>query len=348
MMSIILFIFSFMHFRSSFTWTDLAAGFLLVVGLLYYRYGSQNGYASLLNNLPYYLIGFCIAIIFKYSLVPRGSFLIYTTLALIPFLYIFIVLKKNLEGQGYLYALNRNFIPQFLVIATSLQVMNESLQNKKHIIMFPSALTVICSYFSYSRAGLLVSLLLFFIILTANIRNWIFESKIRIEWIKAHKMSMLILLGIVVLSVCCGIWFFIQGTRLASLGFKDPARASIAREFFNQQTCKNFVIGFRPHLQYASKLHNSFLTMLSYYGIFSFGLYFLIGISLLHYMKHSFTLFGVLGIWCIYSLVESISPLDVGDFLLIPLIMIALYQKGWELFPDKKKPMELVRSVLKK
>jgi len=68
---------------------------------------------------------------------------------------------------------------------------------------------------------------------------------------------------------------------------------------------------------------------------------------LLHYMKHSFTLFGVLGIWCIYSLVESISPLDVGDFLLIPLIMIALYQKGWELFPDKKKPMELVRSVLK-
>jgi len=88
--------------------------------------------------------------------------------------------------------------------------------------------------------------------------------------------------------------------------------------------------------------------MLTYYGIFAFVIYYFIVVALIHYWKHSFTLFGLLGIWCIYSLVESLGPIFIGDFLLIPLLMLAFYQKGKELMPNKEKPIQLVRNMFVK
>ena len=43
-------------------------------------------------------------------------------------------------------------------------------------------------------------------------------------------------------------------------------------------------------------------------------------------------LFGLLAIFSIYSMVESISPYDIGDFLLMPLFLIAFHlrdSKTW-------------------
>lgn len=345
--SLLLFSVSLLQVREEFSWLDFVVGIMLAIGILYYRFISQVGYSSILFNLPFFVTGFSIAILFKYSYFPRWPFVTYATLAIAPFLYAFFILKIRLEGQSFFFSMNRNTIPLLLITITALQVMNDAL-NDRYIMVYPSALIVVCSYFSMSRAGLLLSLCLFCIVLLANGKDWLYKSEHRIFWVKEHKVigfTLLIVVGIIVL---VGIWIFLKDTRLVLLGIKDSARVSLALEFFDQLTLKNFLIGFRPSLTMNTRLHNSFLTMLSYYGIFTFGLYFLIAISLLHYMKHSFVLFGVFGVWCLHSLVESISPLDVGDFLFIPLIMIALYQKGWELFPDKKKPIELVRSVLKK
>jgi len=86
-----------------------------------------------------------------------------------------------MQGKSYFYDVNRNEIPMRLIIASSLQVMNETLQKRKYIIMFPSTLTLVCAYFSNSRAGILMAALLFGVVLITNVWNkrktWIKENK---------------------------------------------------------------------------------------------------------------------------------------------------------------------------
>ena len=338
-LSIIFLISCLWYLRESFSWTDLIIGIVLATGLLYSRFITQRGYISLLYSVPFFVTGFSLAILFKYSLIPRRTFLIYTTLALLPFLYAFLIKGIRLDGQGTLYAINRNSIPMRLIIATSLQVMNDSIQNRKYIIMFPSILTFVCAYFSNSRAGILVAGLLFYIVLLSNILNK------RQAWMKENKGKAFILTLLFICIAIVGGYFIIQDTRLVSVGLEDPARKALVVEFLKQLTFRKLLTGFQPTLHYGLHSHSSYQTMLTYYGIFAFVIFSLILVSLLYYRKHSLVLFGLLGVWCVYSLVENLSPGFTGDFLLIPLLMVALYQKGKELMPNKEKPIQLIRRI---
>jgi len=338
-LSIIFLISCLWYLRESFSWTDLIIGIVLATGLLYSRFLTQRGYVSLLYSAPFFITGFSLAILFKYSLIPRRTFLIYTTLALLPFLHAFFFKGIRLDGQGTLYAINRNSIPMRLIIATSLQVMNDCLQKRKYIIIFPSILTLVCAYYSNSRAGLLVAGLLFYIVLLSNILNK------RQAWMKEHKGKAFILIVLFICITIVGGYFVIQDTRLVSVGLEDPARKALIVEFLKQLTFRKLLTGFQPTLHYGLHSHSSYQTMVTYYGISAFVIFYLILVSLLHYRKHSLVLFGLLGVWCVYSLVENLSPGFIGDFLLIPLLMVALYQKGTEFLPSKKKPMQLVRRM---
>ena len=220
-LSIIFFFLCVWHLRESFSWTDFIIGIVLIIGLLYYRFVTQRGHVSLLNGIPFFVIGFSLAILFKYAIIPRRTFLIYTILALLPFLYVFLIMGDRLDGTGYLYAINRNSIPLRLIIASSLQVMNDSLQKRKYIIMFPSVLTLVCAYFSNSRAGLLMAMILLEVVLITNIWN---KKQI---WMKENKGKAVILISLFVIILIGGGSYVIKDTRLATIGLKDPARMKI-------------------------------------------------------------------------------------------------------------------------
>ena len=339
-LSITFFFLCVWYLRESFSWTDFIIGIVLVTGLLYYRFVTQKEHGSLLNGTRFLVLGFSLAILFKYAIIPRRTFFIYTILALLPFLYFFLLKGVRLDGTGYLCAINRNSIPLRLIIASSLQVMNDSLQKRKYIIMFPSILTLMCAYFSNSRAGLLMAMILVGVVLITNIWN-----KWQV-WIKENKGKAFIVAALFIFIAIVGGSFIIKDTRLVTIGFKDPARMKIVVEFFEQLTFRNFLFGFHPTLPFDLKSHSSYQTMLTYFGVFAFVIYYAIVVALIHYMKHSFTLFGLLGIWCVYSLVESLGPMSNGDLLLIPLLMVAFYQKGKEFFSNKKKPIQMIRGWL--
>jgi len=334
------------YMKEKLTWGDLIFGSVLMLGLLYYRYGSQKEYkyVSLLYNAPIPILGFCLGLVMKYMKLPRGPLLLYVVLAQLPFLYAFWFLNIDLNETGLFFTINRNTISRLLVISTAIQVMGDSVNKRKYIVMFPSILTVLCSYYSYSRAGIIVSIYLFLIVLFYNVKS--FASSYRIPNQKNSIKPVIVSVIIILLAFLFIVYIYLN-SRLSTIGFKDTGRYMIYSSFFNQLTIPRLLFGFYPTIPGNLHLHNSFLSIISYFGVFSLGIFALLGISFIHYSKRSFILANLVILWCVYSLVESISPLDLGDLLAIPLIMLALSDRSKQKL-NFANPYQFLKSLANK
>lgn len=333
-MSLLLFIFSVWEFRKVFLVHDFFIGLILLYCLLYYRFVSQIGHVGMLSSLPYLLIGYSLGLLFRYSDWSENTFIIYVLLGFLPFFYGFFIKGIDTEG-GYLFAMNRNTISALLIPAISLHAISSELKEKRYILMFPSLINLLFAYLSKSRAGLLLSILLATVILIRNISHWFQFSNRQHPHNRLKKLLAFLLAGILLLAGFFSIRYLLVHSRFSTEGLSSNGRFEIFSQFVSELSIKKLVFGFRPSVDKKLGLHNSYLTMLSFYGIMAFVFIALIIFALIKFAKSSVLMFGMLLIWGLYSLVESISPLDIGDQILIPLLMIAYPPKRWDivLFP---------------
>ncbi len=336
--SVFLFFICLWEFRYYLVWHDFLIGLVLLYCLLYYRFVSQRGYVGMLSSLPFLLIGYVTGILFRYSTWKRLTFIFYLVLAISPFLYGFWIRKINVSN-GMFFLMNRNTISALLIPAVSLQVLNEELKQKPYIIMFPSIFVLIISYYSMSRTGLLLSVLLLGFLIVYNIihgyHSWVDKHNPKIIYRLLFSIGIVIAFLIIVMIMN----YLFEHSRLISDGFSSNGRLTIYQQFFSEMNLKNFLFGFRPTITATTSIHNSYLSMISLFGIVSVVFFSIILFALWRFIRTSWIKFGLLLIWCLYSLVESISPLDMGDFILIPLLMLAYPPKKLDIpiFPRSKK-----------
>jgi hypothetical protein len=273
----------------------------------------------MLSSLPYLLIGYSLGLLFRYSDWSENTFIIYVLLGFLPFFYGFFIKGIDTEG-GYLFAMNRNTISALLIPAISLHAISSELKEKRYILMFPSLINLLFAYLSKSRAGLLLSILLATVILIRNISHWFQFSNRQHPHNRLKKLLAFLLAGILLLAGFFSIRYLLVHSRFSTEGLSSNGRFEIFSQFVSELSIKKLVFGFRPSVDKKLGLHNSYLTMLSFYGIMAFVFIALIIFALIKFAKSSVLMFGMLLIWGLYSLVESISPLDIGDQILIPLL----------------------------
>lgn len=341
-LSLVLLLVSVWKLRNYINWIDVIIPSLFFGILLYARLVSHNGRTSLLNNFPYALIGFSLGVTLKYMKWPKWSFYSYMILALLPFLYSFFIVKADMENFAQYIQMNRNSIPLLLIINYSLFVITEVMNNKKYMPLIPLILVVICSFYSKSRAGLLLSIGLLLLIVAYNGLQILSRHKH-----KAIGRNMRIGIGLGVVAVgslltAFVIYIFVN-SRFATQGFDGSLRVEILQAFIQEITWENALTGFIPDLfSIHSRIDASFAMAFSYLGLMSIFLVLAVGFAFVVFWKHSFLLFCILGVHTVYGFVEWLSPLELGDTVLIPLLMIAFSLYNPKAWLNTHKPISLI------
>lgn len=341
-LSILLVLISIWKLRNYINWIDVIIPLLFFGILLYARLVSHSGRTSFLNNLPYALIGFSLGVSLKYMKWPKWSFYSYMIITLLPFLYSFFILKIDMNNFRESLQMNRNSVPILLLLTYSLLIISEAMDNKKCMPLIPLLLIVGCSFYSKSRTGLLVSVVLLLLIGAYN--GWFLITKYKhanFDW----RVRLTIGLAIVVaggLLIGSMVYVF-TNSRFATEGFDSNARIAILQKFFQEITWKKALTGFIPDLfETHSRIDASFAMAFSYIGVMSIFLGGAVLFACIVLWKHSFLLFCLLGVHTVYGFAEWLSPLELGDTVLIPLLMIAfsLYNPGAWL----NKPISMLRK----
>ena len=316
---------TFWVYRDHIVWVDVLIPLFFFLILIYARSYSFRGYTSFIKNVPYSLIGFSIAVLLKYAYWPKWSFYSYFLIASMPFVYGFFIMKIDMNNFVGVLQMNRNSIPLLLVLTGSLLYMVEHSQNKAWLSVFPGFVILLFSFLSKSRTGLLMALALFLLIWTVNLS---YIVKPAIQKAKHDKKYRYTCIAIVVVSIVVigGIMgFMFMNSRFATEGFHTSSRVEMILEYFSELTFKGFLFGFRPEvINLFSRIDNSYIMVLCYIGIGAFIFYWLLGYSLIIFIKQrSLLMFGLLAIQMVYGLAEFLSPLDIGDIVLIPILVLA-------------------------
>jgi hypothetical protein len=126
-------------------------------------------------------------------------------------------------------------------------------------------------------------------------------------------------------------------SRFASNGLSSSGRIEIYTYFLANLNFKTLMFGFFPEQH--PNLHNSFFTLVSMYGIIGIGFNIVIVGALFRLVKVSFIQFGLLVVWCLYSLPETAAPFSIGFFSLMPLLMLAYPPKRLDkrIFPLRNR-----------
>ncbi len=317
-LTLVLLVHTFFALRSKVTWQDFAIGFTLFYALAYFRFGSYVGEVSTFLNMPYLLVGLSLGLLYRYAVFPRYFFLVISFFVLLPFFYVFHIL--NAEPTGQFYSMNRNAISRLLLFAISLQILDDSLQRHTYVIMFPAIATVWISFLSQSRTGFFVSVVLLSLLLLYNAFQWYFRLRSSEHWEKIKIwLFLLFFTTLVVLGFIVSKLF--DNSRFVSDGLSSSGRIEIYKYFLSSLNIRTLMFGFFPEQH--PNLHNSFLALVSMYGIIGIGFNIIIVGALFRLVKVSFIQFGLLAVWCLYSLPETAAPFSIGFFSLMPLLMLA-------------------------
>ncbi|ADY12232.1 hypothetical protein [Sphaerochaeta globosa] len=317
----VLLILTIWELRKQLVTQDLLIGILLLSSLLYFRFVSHAGYASITTGFPIICISYSFGLLLRYSRLNEMLFNLFSIFLVIPFLYAFLILKFSPEGLFY--QISRNGVGYLLVFFISFQLLTYVKQQKRYIPMIPVFGVLISSFYSQSRTGFAMAICLLLLVLLYNVSKRIslvqsqqgWKSKILWLWVV---VGILFLIGIVNI-----IWEMLMHSRFNILGFYSSGRIQLYRQYFSDLDLRTFLMGHRPDPENVTKWHNTYVTMLSYFGAISLVFFLAVIVGFFRLLKQSWMLAGLMLIWIVYSLPESVSPFRYGDFLIIPLLMLA-------------------------
>ncbi|HKM05380.1 MAG TPA: hypothetical protein VJ869_00195, partial [Sphaerochaeta sp.] len=127
----------------------------------------------------YPMLGFTLGLLLLHTKWNIGLVRLFCYLALAPFLYGFFIKGIRLTSGSNFYAMNRNTIPKLLIMTSGLLIMVEH-ENEDSVsnhfwklgtgysLLIPF-LTVLVCFYSRSRAGLLISGALFFMVIVRTL-----------------------------------------------------------------------------------------------------------------------------------------------------------------------------------
>jgi len=121
-----------------------------------------------------------------------------------------------------------------------------------------------------------------------------------------------------------GLLYAYSNSRLVANGLSSNGRREIQLACINELTLSRVLIGYRPEILNSIGLHNTYLNLLVHFGLLSFLFVIFYIRSLYRFLRTSFMFTGLLVLWGVYSLVESLSPFALGDLLILPLLLISL------------------------
>ena len=326
--SIILALIIFFEYFKYIQIMELIIPLYFVLVLIYVRLFPYRGYTSFLKNIPYSLIGFSLTILIRHGKWPKYSFLLYSMLAFIPFAYSFFYVKIDIVNFQSSLHMNRNAIPMLLVITCSLLYMVETSSGKKWLSLFPALATLVFSFLSMSRTGLAIAIGMTFLVFMLNVKSILLDKNMRLtnKLTGAKKGSLWVAASVLFILLIILCVYFIMNSRFAIVGLHTSSRVEMIIEFFSELNTKNFIFGFRPEIvNRMSRIDNSYIMAFSYLGIGSVVFYGLLIYAVIAFIKYrAFLFLGLLLLQMVYGLAEFLSPLDIGDIVLIPLLVIGL------------------------
>lgn len=312
---------------------------MLLVLLFLFGYAqlvSQKGAMVWYVEAAYPMLGFTLGLLLLHTTWNIGSVRLFCYLALAPFLYGFFFSAFPMGGirltsSSNFYAMNRNTIPKLLIMTSSLLIMVEherevSLYARSQVfvagysLLIPFLTLLVC-FHSRSRAGLLISGALFFMVI---VRTLIAYFPAMRTMMTGHRWRFLLLLGTIAMVLGIGVLYAYSNSRLHIQGLDSNGRVNIYLACINELTLKRILIGYRPEILNGIGLHNSYLNLLVHFGVFSLLFVVMYINTLYRFLQNSFMFSGLLVLWGIYSLVESLSPFAVGDLMIIPLFMLSM------------------------
>lgn len=317
----VLLIFTFWELRKQLVTQDLLIGMLLLSSLLYFRFVSHPGHASLTTGFPIICISFTFGLLLRYSRLNEMFLNLFSIFSVIPFLYVFLILQ--FKPEGLFYQISRNGVGYTLVFLVIFMILTYVKQQKHYIPMIPVFGVLISSFYSQSRTGLAMAIDLLLLVLLYNVSKRFLLVRSHQGW-KSKILWLWVVLGILFLiGVANIIWEMLMHSRFNILGFYSSGRIQLYRQFFSELDVHTFLLGHRPDPNNVTKWHNTYLTMMSYFGAVSVLFFLAVIVGFFRLLKQSWMLAGLMLIWMVYSLPESVSPFRYGDFLIIPLLMLA-------------------------
>lgn len=299
-------------------------GVVLFILLLFFWYAqlvSQKGALVFYVDVAYPLLGYSLALLLVHTRWNRHLVRLFCYVALAPFLYGFLIKGIRLTNGSNFYIMNRNTIPKLLVMSCAFLLMADHEREEGTYSLLIPFLTVLVCFFSRSRAGLLIAGALFFMVI---VRTFISHSAGIRSLMGKHRWTFLLSLTAIALALGFGVLYAYSNSRLVAQGLSSNGRVQIYLAFLHELTLKRILIGYRPEILNGIGLHNSYLNLLAHFGLLSLLFFFIYTKALLGFLRNSFMFTGLLVLWGVYSLVESLSPFAVGDLLIIPLLMLSM------------------------
>lgn len=239
-------------------------------------------------------------------------------LILNTFIFITLSLKISTFSNNQFFEINRNSLPMLVFSLGALINILHYYNGSKRPIIIPSLLIFIVSYLSYSRLALLVSALYFILILSNNIFYFYKKNN-------GNKTHLRISIGIsvfIVIIVFSVLVIIFSKSRFKVAGISSSGRIDIYKSFLNELTFRKLFSGFRSiQLNTFSHMHNAYIQLVMSTGLF--GIIILIFYSFLeiNLLKTNFFIFFISLLVALYSAGEHFMFFQVGDILLMPILI---------------------------
>ena len=303
-------------YRSMITWFERTVLLALLCLSLYAQFFSQKGALAFHIVLSYMFLGFSFGLTLRHSRFNTRLLHGFGYLALLPFIYGFFFMGIDLRRGGEFLGMNRNTIPRLLFMSSSLVFLAQYVQKQRTDILLAS-LTVLISFLSRSRAGLLISSGLCLLVL---LQGYV-HIPIR-TWLQGHRFLAILLVVIALLILFFAGMYLFENSRLETQGLDSNGRREIHLQFLHELTPQRVLLGYRPAILDGIGLHSSYLTFLAMFGFLSSVVVMCLLYMIFRLGKESLFLFGLLILYGVYSFVESLSPFAEGDVFLLALIIL--------------------------
>lgn len=237
---------------------------LLSLGVVSSSYTGNYEIGDYLLPIAYFGIGL-ILIHFQLDFkIIRFFFLFYVA-------FFFINMLVGIHPDHIFTGFSRNAIPVFMLIQIILVYISFFQSNKK-LPLYPSVIAVIISFWCIGRSGIIISFLLLFSITFIRMKD------LKKVYNKKNLLitSLIVIIGLVIITFT-PLYDSVLGnaiSRIQRLGFLDPHRGSIIKEYYSIASSSIWALlfgvpiyGSEVFAHYGNNLHNSYLRLHSLYGI---------------------------------------------------------------------------------
>lgn len=279
----------------------------------------------LTNRHIYHTISaIALAILFRTGNIRRTTITIPFLILSLGSLLMIIFFHENLADGAFFY-LNRNSFVKILLVYAALIAIFDYNQGLKRPEIWPSILTFLIGSLSNSRGGLGISIIYLIFILTIN-AFYFYKKNIQFKFYLKPYKALILILGLL---IALGISLYaISKSPFMTKGISSSGRIDIILSYLHEVTLLKFFTGFRPSIyDVYNHMHNSYLTLLTLNGFGAFPFFILLAYLLYRLWKRSFLLFGILVIFCFYSLFEHVFFFNIADYLIFMLAQYLLMGK---------------------